>query len=99
MTIPADPTKDLLRFAVLAVAGVMLAFGLFSLYSAATQWTSLPANPVVFLYFAVVLLVLPLLALWAFVLAWCNERLTLAAILAAIPAVITLLRIVLLGGL
>ena len=98
MNVPKDPTPELLRFAVLGVAGVVIAFGLFSLYSAATQWTSLPTNPVVILYFAVLLIVVPLLALGAFLLAWRNERLTLAAILAAIPAVILIARAALVGG-
>jgi len=96
--IPTDPTKDVLRFAVLAVAGIVLGFGLFSLYSAAATWTSLPSDPVVVLYFAIVLIVLPLLALWAFILAWQGQRLTFAAVLAAIPAAILLVRAVLVGG-
>ena len=99
MNIPTDPTKDVLRFAVLAAAGIVLGFGLVSLYAAAATWTSLPSNPVVFLYFFAVLVVLPLSALWAFVLAWRNKQLTFAAVLAAIPAAILLLRFLLIDGL
>lgn len=98
MSIPKDPTPVLVRFAVLGVAGAIIAFSLFSLYSAATQWTSLPTNPIVFLYFFVVLVVVPVLALRAFLLAWGNERLTLAAVLTAIPAAILLARTFLIGG-
>jgi hypothetical protein len=97
MNIPKDPTPELVRFAVLGAAAVVIGLSLFSLYTA-TQWTSLPTNPVVILYFVVVLIVVPLLALGAFLLAWRNERLTLAAILAAIPAVILIARAVLVGG-
>lgn len=97
MNVPKDPTPVLLRFAVLGVAGVVIAFSLFSLYST-TQWASLPTNPVVILYFTVVLIVVPLLALRAFLLAWRNERLTLAAILAGVPAAILIARAALIGG-
>ncbi len=97
MTIPKDPTPELLRFAVIGVAAIVIAFSLFSIYSA-TMWTSLPTNPVVILYFVVVLIVVPLLAVGALLLAWRNERLTLSLILAAIPAAILIARAMLVGG-
>jgi hypothetical protein len=87
-----------LRLLVFSVAGVVIAIGLFSLYTAATQWTSLPANPVVVLYFLVTLVVLPLLAVWAIVLTWQARNPRLAVALAAIPAVLMLLRALLIGG-
>jgi hypothetical protein len=96
-TIPKDPTPDLLRLAVFGVAAFVIGFSLFSLYSA-MQWTSLPTNPIVILYFTVVLIVVPLLALRAIMLAWANERLTLAAVLAGISAAILILRTILVGG-
>ena len=99
MSIPTDPTKDLLRLLVLTAAAIVIALGLFSLYTAATQWTSLPTNPVVILYFFVMLIVLPALAVWAFVLAWQRRNSRRAAALVAIPAAIMLLRALLIGGL
>jgi hypothetical protein len=96
--IPKDPTPDLVRLAVLGVAGAVIALSLYSLFSAATQWTSLPTNPIVILYFTVVLIVVPLLAVRAIMLAWANERLTTAAVLAAISAGILILRAMLVGG-
>jgi hypothetical protein len=87
-----------LRLLVFTVAGIVIAIGLFSLYTAATRWTSLPANPVVVLYFLVMLIVLPLLAVWAFVLTWQERNPRLAVVLAAIPAVLLLLRALLIGG-
>jgi hypothetical protein len=98
MSPPADLTKDLLRIAVLAMAALVLAYGLFLLYSAATAWTSLPTNPIVILYFLLVLVVAPLLAARALILAWQGKNLRLAAILTAIPAAILFLRVALLGG-
>ena len=95
--IPKDPTPDLVRLAVFCVAAIVIGFSLFSLYSA-TQWTSLPTNPIVILYFLVVLVVVPLLALRAILLAWANQRLTVAAVLAGISAAILILRAILLGG-
>lgn len=87
-----------LRLLVFTVSGIVIAIGLFSLYSAATQWTSLPSNPVVVLYFLVMLIVLPLLAAWAFALTWQARNPRLAVVLAAIPAVLMLLRALLIGG-
>ena len=87
-----------LRLLVFAGSATVIAIGLFSLYTAATQWTSLPSNPVVVLYFLVMLLVLPLLAVWAFVLTWQERNPRLAVVLAAIPAVLLLLRALLIGG-
>lgn len=98
MSIPTDPTKDLSRLLVLTLAGIVIAFGIFSLYTAATTWTSLPANPVVILYFLIMLVVLPSLAVWAFMLAWQRRNPRRAAVLVAIPAAIMLLRALLLGG-
>jgi hypothetical protein len=87
-----------LRLLVFSVAGVVIAIGLFSLYTAATRWTSLPDNPVVVLYFLIMLVVLPLLAVWAFILTWQVRSPRLAVVLAAIPAVLMLLRALLVGG-
>jgi hypothetical protein len=98
MSAPSDPTNDVLRMALLAIAALVLAYGLFLLYSAAVTWTSLPTNPIVFLYFFIVLVVAPLLAARALILAWQGTNLRLAAILTAIPAAILLVRAALLGG-
>jgi hypothetical protein len=87
-----------LRLLVLTAAGIVIALGLFSLYTAATQWTSLPTNPVVILYFFIMLIVLPALAVWAFLLAWQRRKPRLAAVLVAIPVAIMLLRALLIGG-
>jgi hypothetical protein len=87
-----------LRLLIFTVAGLVIALGLFSLYTAATRWTSLPDNPIVILYFFIMLIVLPLLAVWAFVLTWQERNPRLAAVLAAIPATLLLLRALLIGG-
>ena len=92
------PFPEWLRLLVFTIAGIVIAIGLFSLYTAATQWTSLPGNPVVILYFLVMLVVLPLLAVWAIVLTWQARNPRLAVVLAAIPAVLMLLRALLIGG-
>ena len=92
------PFPEWLRLLVFTIAGIVIAIGLLSLYTAATQWTSLPGNPVVVLYFLVMLVVLPLLAVWAIVLTWQARNPRLAVALAAIPAVLMLLRALLIGG-
>jgi len=89
---------DWQRTTILAVAGFIVAFSLFSLYAAAVQWTGLPSNLVVILYFLLVLVVVPALAVRAFVLAWQGRSPGLAAVLTAIPTAILLLRAALAGG-
>jgi hypothetical protein len=89
---PLLTSGDLVRAAVLAAAGLGILLGLYFLYGAATTWTSLPANPVVMAYFAVTLIGLPLLAVWSFLLAYREERVPFAAILAGIPLAIYALR-------
>ena len=86
------------RATILFVAGFLVAYGIYALYTAATGWSALPANPIAILYFLLVLVVAPALAAWAFVLAWQDRELQLATILTAIPAAILLLRAAFLGG-
>ena len=94
-----DPLfPDWQRTTILTIAGFIVAFSLFSLYAAAVQWAGLPSNLVVLLYFLLVLVVVPALAVRAFMLAWQGRSPGLAAVLTAIPAVILLLRTVLVGG-
>jgi hypothetical protein len=88
-----------LRLLIFTVAGIEIAIGFYSLYVAATQWTSIPSSPVVILYFLVTLILAPLLAAWAIVLVWQNRSTQLAVILAAVPAAILVLRVWLIGGL
>jgi hypothetical protein len=85
-------TPDWLAPAIMLVAGAEILLGLYFLYSAATTWTSLPVNPLAIAYFAVTLLGIPLLAVWSFALAYREEQLSLAAILAAIPLALYVLR-------
>jgi hypothetical protein len=94
----ASNFPEWLRLLVFTVAGMVIGLGLFSLYTAATQWTSLPANPVVILYFLVTLIVVPALAIWAIVLTWQSRNPRLAVILTATPVAILLLRALLIGG-
>jgi hypothetical protein len=89
---PLLTSEDLLRNGVLLAAGAGILLGLYFLYGAASSWTSFPANPIVIGYFAVTLIGLPLLAIWSFVLAYREERVPFAAILAAIPLAIYALR-------
>jgi hypothetical protein len=84
--------NDIFRNAVLLVAGAGILLGLYFLYGAAATWTSLPAHPLVIAYFAVTLLGLPLLAVWAFMLAYRGQQLRFAAILAVTPLALYLLR-------
>lgn len=84
--------SDIFRNAVLLAAGAGMLLGLYFLYGAATTWTSLPSNPIVMAYFALTLIGLPLLAVWSFVLAYREERVPFAAILAGIPLAIYALR-------
>jgi hypothetical protein len=86
------------RMTILAVAGFIVALGLFSLRSAVANWTDFPSNQVVLLYFFVVLIVVPFLAVWGFLLAWQGRSPGQAAILTAIPAAILLLRAHFVGG-
>jgi hypothetical protein len=88
-----------LRLLIFTVAGIEIAIGVYSLFIAVTQWTSIPSSLVVILYFLVTLILAPLLAVWAIVLVWQNRNMQLAAILAAIPAAILVLRAWLIGGL
>ena len=105
----ARPFPEWYRIAILAIAGLIVALGLFSLYSAAAGWTyrfarcRRRASPIsshgrVILYFAVVLLVAPLLAAAAFVLAWQERNPGAATFLTAVAVAILLLRTAL-GGL
>ncbi len=87
------------RWSVLGIAIMIAGLSLISIYSAVTSWTSLPSNIFVALYFFVVLVVVPVLAAWAFVLAWQKRRPDLAMILIAIPAVVLILRAFFVGGL
>jgi hypothetical protein len=89
---------DWQRAAILIVSALIVLYSLFSIYSAATTWTSLPNNPVVMLYFGVVLVLVPLLAARAFATAWFRGDTRTALILTAIPAVILLLRAYFVGG-
>jgi hypothetical protein len=86
------------RLTVLAVASLIVVLSLFSIYTAATNWTSLPSNPVVALYFFVTLIVAPALAGWALMLAWQEREPRLAMILTAIPVAILILRAIFVGG-
>lgn len=86
------------RLTVLTVAGVIVAFSLFSIWSAASNWTSLPENPLVLAYFFVVLVLVPVLAAFAFAFAWQERKSGAAIALTAIPAVILLLRAYFIGG-
>jgi hypothetical protein len=94
----ASNFPEWLRLLVFTVAGMVIGLGLFSLYTAATQWTSLPANPVVILYFLVTLIVVPALAIWAIILTWQSRNPRLSVILTATPVAILLLRALLIGG-
>jgi hypothetical protein len=94
----ASNFPEWLRLLVFTVAGMVIGLGLFSLYTAATQWTSLPAHPVVSLYFLVTLIVVPALAIWAIILTWQSRNPRLAVILTATPVAILLLRALLIGG-
>ena len=94
----ASKFPEWLRLLVFTVAGIVIALGLFALYTAATQWTSLPTNPAVILYFLVTLIVVPALAIWAIVLTWQSRTPRLAVILTTIPVAILLLRALLIGG-
>lgn len=87
------------RWSVLGMATMIAGLSLVSTYSAVTSWTSLPSNIFVALYFFVVLVVVPVLAAWAFVLAWQKRQPDLAMILIAIPALILILRAFFVGGL
>lgn len=87
------------RLTVLAVASLIVVLSLFSIYSAAVNWTSLPSNLIVAFYFFVMLVVVPVLAGWAFILAWQEREPRLAIVLIAIPAAILILRAAFLGGL
>ena len=87
------------RAVILLVAGLIVAYGIYALYSAATGWSALPSNPIAILYFLLVLVVAPALAAWAFALAWQDRNLQLATILTAIPGAILLLRAFFIGGL
>jgi hypothetical protein len=86
------------RLTVLAVASLIVVLSLFSIYTAATNWTSLPSNPVVALYFFVTLIVAPALAGWALMFAWQEREPRLAMILTAIPVAILILRAIFVGG-
>jgi hypothetical protein len=94
----ASNFPEWLRLLVFTVAGMVIGLWLFSLYTAATQWTSLPANPVVILYFLVTLIVVPALAIWAIILTWQSRNPRLSVILTATPVAILLLRALLIGG-
>jgi hypothetical protein len=87
------------RWSVLGIATLIAGLSLVSIYSAVTTWTSLPSNIFVALYFFVVLVVVPVLAAWAFVLAWQKRQPDLAMILIAIPALILISRAFFVGGL
>jgi hypothetical protein len=87
------------RLTLLAVASLIVVLSLFSMYTAAMNWTSLPSNLIVVLYFFVTLIVVPVLAAWAFALAWQEREPRLALTLTAVPAAILLLRAIFIGGL
>ncbi|HEX5777878.1 MAG TPA: hypothetical protein VFY21_03470 [Xanthobacteraceae bacterium] len=99
MNSAAPGLPDWYRAVILLVAGLIVAYGIYALYAAATGWSALPSNLIVILYFLLVLIVAPALAAWAFALAWQDRNLQLATILTAIPAAILLLRAVFVGGL
>ena len=99
MNSSAPGVPEWYRAAILAAAGFLAAWGIYSLYVAATGWSAWPSNPIAILYFLLVLVVAPALAAWAFVLAWQDRDLQLATILTAIPAAILLLRAFFIGGL
>jgi membrane protein YdbS with pleckstrin-like domain len=86
------------RLTVLAVTSLIIVLSLFSIYSAAANWTSLPSNMVVALYFFVMLVVVPLLAIRAFIFAFQEREPRLAMTLTAIPAAILIVRAVFVGG-
>src|SRR5690606_6313604 len=92
------PFPEWQRMTILVVAGLIVALSFFSLWSAAAQWTDLPSNPIVLLYFFVMLVVVPVLAASAFALAWQGRNAAVATVLTAIPAVILLLRAYFIGG-
>jgi hypothetical protein len=94
----ANLFADWQRAAILTVSALIVLYSLFSIYSAATTWTSLPDNPVAMLYFGVILVLVPLLAARAFVTAWFGGDFRTAVILTAIPAVILLLRAYFIGS-
>jgi len=94
-----DQFPEWQRLSVLAISSLIVVLSLFSIYSAAANWTSLPSNLIVTLYFFVMLVVVPLLAARAFLLAWQERQPGLAMTLTAIPAAILLLRTALVGGL
>jgi hypothetical protein len=87
------------RLVVLAVTALIITLSAFSIYTAATNWTSLPTNPVVGLYFFVMLIAVPVMAAGAFMLAFQQREQRRAMILTAIPAAILILRAVFVGGL
>lgn len=100
---PNTPNTNLFtdwqRTAVLIVSASIVVYSLFSIYVAATTWTGIPQNPVVMLYFGVVLVLVPLLAARAFATAWFAGDIRTATILTAIPSIILLLRAYFFGGL
>jgi hypothetical protein len=89
---------DWQRTAILIVSAAIVVYSLFSIYSAATTWTGLPENPVVMLYFGIVLILVPLLAARAFATLWFGGDFRSAVILTAIPAIILILRADFVGG-
>lgn len=93
-----DAFPEWQRLTVLAVASLIVVLSLFSIYSAAVNWTSLPSNPLVAIYFFVMLVVVPALAGWAFMLAWQERGPRQATILISIAAGVILLRSAFVGG-
>jgi hypothetical protein len=90
---------DWQRTIVLVVSAAIVLYSLFSIFTAATTWTSLPTNPVAMLYFGVILVLVPLMAARAFATIWLGGETRTGIILTAIPAVILLLRAWFIGGL
>ncbi len=86
------------RMTILTLAGFIVAFSLFSIWSAAATWTSIPTNPIALGYFFVVLILVPVLAAWSFLFAWQGRDRSAAVVLVAIPAAILLLRTYVIGG-